>query len=134
MHFVLVLMMGLEELAWMSGHWRGDAEKTQMEEYWTVPKQGTMIGLHRDVTGDKVQFEFLRIVKEDDQIIYYASPGGRHPATPFRLVEVKPGRAVFANPAHDFPQRIIYWKNGRRLCARVEDEKGEGEQWCWRGP
>ena len=131
MHFVLVLMIGLDELTWMSGNWSGVADKTQMEEYWTAPKQGTMIGLHRDVTGDKVQFEFLRIVKEKDGVVYYASPGGRHPATAFRLIESRPGRAVFANPEHDFPQRIIYWKDGFRLCARVENEQGQGEQWCW---
>lgn len=132
MHIVLILMLGLEELAWMSGNWRGVAENTQMEEYWTAPKQGTMIGLHRDVTDSTVQFEFLRIVKENDEIIYYASPAGRHPATPFRLIEIRPGRAVFANPDHDFPQRIIYWKKRSRLCARVENNQGQGEQWCWR--
>ncbi len=29
-------------------------------------------------------------------------------------------RVVFENTAHDFPQRIIYWKDGNDLRARIE--------------
>lgn len=41
-------------------------------------------------------------------IVYLASPGGRCPATLFRLETLKGEYVVFANPAHDFPQRIEY--------------------------
>lgn len=139
MHLLMAVLMmasggGLEELSWMSGGWAAVIDGTEMEEYWTTPKQGTMVGVHRDVRDGKTQFEFLRIARDKDGVVYYASPGGRQPATEFRLIESRPGRAVFANPKHDFPQRIIYWNDGAKLCARVEGPmKGEtvGEEWCW---
>ena len=43
-------------------------------------------------------------------------------------------RVVFENPVHDFPQRIIYWKDGADLRARIEGtQKGkEGSmEWRW---
>lgn len=123
----------IEDLSWISGHWESTSGDAAMEELWTQPKGGVMLGIHRDVAGSKVQFEFLRIAKDKDGVVYYASPGGA-PPTPFRLVELRGERAVFANPQHDFPQRIIYWKRDAQLCARVEgpmDGKTVGEEWCW---
>ena len=43
-------------------------------------------------------------------------------------------RVVFENLSHDFPQRIIYSRKGKQLCARIEGTlqgKEEGEEWCW---
>ena len=43
-------------------------------------------------------------------------------------------RVTFENLQHDFPQRVIYWRNGKRLCARVEgtiNGKVEAEEYCW---
>jgi hypothetical protein len=44
-------------------------------------------------------------------------------------------RVVFDNRAHDFPQRVIYWRDGEALHARVEGlVRGtlESEEWQWR--
>ena len=41
---------------------------------------------------------------------------------------------VFENLQHDFPQRIIYRRDGDRLCARVEGPASaadQPEEWCW---
>ena len=41
---------------------------------------------------------------------------------------------VFENPTHDFPQRIIYWKDGNDLRARIEgtmNGKTGSEEWRW---
>ena len=100
-------------LSWMAGSWAGEEGKVQMEEHWTVPKGGMLLGLHRDVASERtVSFEFLRIEKTSDGIVYFAQPKGA-PPTPFRLVECKEKRVVFENPQHDFPQRILYWHRGR---------------------
>ena len=44
---------------------------------------------------------------------------GRAPV-PFRMVESDARRAVFANPEHEFPARIAYWREGADLLARIE--------------
>lgn len=122
-------------LAWMAGSWVGAAGGVDMEEHWTSAKAGTMVGMHRDIAkGRTVSFEFLRIEEQDGVLVYMSSPRGA-PPTPFRLVESGPARAVFANPSHDFPQRIIYWKDGADLRARIEGPqqgKTVGEEWRWR--
>lgn len=119
----------LSALDFMVGSWRGGHEAVTLEELWTAPRGGVMLGLNRTVTPRGTQFEFLRIEASAGEggqtdIVYWASPGGKEP-TPFPLVEVGETRAVFANPKHDFPQRIIYTRAGDTLHARVE--AGEGD-------
>ena len=125
----------LQSLAWMAGTWTGVQEGTATEEVWIRPKGGMMLGLHRDVArGKAVSFEFLRIEATSDGIVYFASPKGA-PATAFRLVESKEGRAVFENRKHDFPVRILYWLGtDGSLHARVEGpgEKPKAYEWIWR--
>ena len=125
----------VEVLAWMAGTWEGrDAKGLEMQEVWLEPKGGTLLGLHRDVAGGRtVSFEFLRIALEKEGVTYWASPGGR-PATPFRLAETGPRKVIFANPAHDFPKRILYWvDDAGALHARIEgDNPAQGEEWTWR--
>ena len=125
----------LNDLAWMTGSWSGSSQGIEMEEHWTAPRGNSMIGIHRDVgKGRTVSFEFLRIEVRNDQIVYLSMPNGRSPATPFPLKELSGARVVFENPTHDFPQRIIYWKDGHDLRARIEGTtNGEAgsEEWRW---
>ena len=125
----------LADLAWMTGSWVGTTRGIEMEEHWTAPKGNSMIGIHRDVeNGRTLSFEFLRIEQRGDQIVYLSMPNGRSPATPFPLKQASGARVVFENPAHDFPQRIIYWKDGADLRARIEgtmNGKPGSEEWRW---
>jgi Domain of unknown function (DUF6265) len=123
------------ELAWMAGSWQGSDGGLEMEEVWLPPKGGAMVGLHRDVAkGRMVSFEFLRIEQDGEGLVYLAMPKGR-PATPFRLIESTKTRAVFSNPAHDFPQRVLYWlTQDGRLHAKIEGTqagKPASEEWSW---
>lgn len=126
----------INDLAWMAGSWSGTSRGgIEMEEHWTAPKGNSMIGVHRDVgKGRTMLFEFLRIEQQGDQIVYLSMPQGRSPATPFPLKEVSGTRVVFENPTHDFPQRIIYWKDGNDLRARIEgtmNGKPGSQEWTW---
>ena len=118
----------------MSGSWHGNDHGTAAEEIWSGAGGTMMVGMHRDVAPDgKTSFEFLRIEKKGDSLVYLAMPSGR-PATPFPLKTITTDRVVFENLTHDFPQRIIYWRKGAELCARVEamvKDQVEGEEWCW---
>ena len=76
------------------------------------------------------------------QIVYLASPGGRSPSTPFRLVRSTPGpmhEAVFENPDHDFPNRIIYRLSEEEgvLTARIEGKRDvhtQSQDWTMKRP
>ena len=126
----------LAELAWMGGEWYGSDGPVQMEERWMEPRGGLMLGVHRDVKdGKAISYEFARIQSTPDGIVYFASPEGR-PPTPFKLIESKDRRAVFANPSHDFPKRILYWLDAAgSLHARIEGDSGDKEnamEWTWK--
>ena len=69
-------------------------------------------------------FEFLRVVERDGGLVYIAQPGGAAP-TEFVLNELGPKRAVFDNPRHDFPKRIVYELSGKgELTATIGFMKG----------
>ena len=106
--------------SWISGWWAGDIDGVRMEEIWTTPANGLMVGMHRDVLpGGKAAFEFLRIEEKGGKVVYRSMPGGR-PVTDFPLKSATDSKIVFENPTHDFPQRIIYFRKGEKLCARIE--------------
>jgi Domain of unknown function (DUF6265) len=124
------------KLAWLAGTWKGQADGIEMEEHWTEPRGGLMLGMHRDLESNKaVFFEFLRIEARGDAVVYLASPRGA-PAIAFPAVEIGESRVVFENKEHDFPQRILYWTTpDGALHARVEGPKGgkvASEEWTWK--
>jgi hypothetical protein len=129
----------IADLGWLEGHWAGSSGSLRMEEIWTSADGDALVGLHKDVAAKAgaarmVSFEFLRIERGADGIAYVAQPGGR-PPTRFLLAELSPRRVVFANPAHDFPQRILYWiDDAGALHARIEGPKNGkvvGQEWTW---
>lgn len=125
----------IERLAWFEGRWEGVSGGTSMEEQWTSLRGGALLGLHRDVkAGRMVSFEFLRIQKTPEGILYFASPRSRPPVA-FKLVELGARRAVFENREHDFPQRVLYWIDAAgAMHARIEGPQGGktvSEEWAW---
>jgi hypothetical protein len=108
------------ELAWLAGDWRLCREGEIVEERWLGPRGDVLLGASLTSSKDgKASWEHLRIARDGDTWVYWASPEGRTPV-PFRLVESAPGRAVFANPERPFPSRIVYWRDGVDLIARIE--------------
>jgi len=98
------------DLSWLAGAWVGTRSSgTSIEERWSPPLGGAMLATSRSVntSGKMSAFEYLRIVERDGGLVYVAQPGGGAP-TEFVLTEVSPTRAVFDNPRHDYPKRIVY--------------------------
>lgn len=106
---------------WMAGAWeQAGPEGRWADEYWTPPRGGMMIGAARIGKGDALGvFEHTRIVrKADGTLAFFAQPFGR-PAAEFPMVAGGERMIEFANPAHDYPQRIRYWHEAGRLKARI---------------
>jgi hypothetical protein len=121
----------ITELAWMSGDWQtAPGGRAQIEEHWTLPAGGTMIGVGRTIAGDKtVEFEFLRIEQRGDDIFYVANPNARCPQTDFKLTNLTAQQVIFENPEHDFPKRVTYRKQSDgSLLASVDGGEGTKSQ------
>lgn len=63
----------VEDLAWMAGRWTGAMEGDPLEEQWTAPAGGTMMGMFRWMKqdGTTFMFEFLTIEPGPRGPVYY---------------------------------------------------------------
>ncbi|KAF1722921.1 DUF6265 family protein [Pseudoxanthomonas wuyuanensis] len=127
-------LAGAEELAWLAGHWCGVQGKTFSEETWMAPRGDLLLGMHRDTRdGRAAGFEFMRIARQDGRWVFLAQPNGKD-AVAFPVDSAAADRIVFANPAHDFPRRVIYRRvDADTLHARVDDGSDAGQklEWTW---
>lgn len=120
-------------LDWMSGTWTHSVDgRETVSESWLGPGNGLMVAVNLTTwpSGRKA-FEFLRIAETAEGFSYFASPGGKPPVE-FKAKESGDKRVEFENAAHDFPQRIIYWREGEHLVARIEGTlrgKERSEEW-----
>jgi len=117
----------LADISWISGDWQTEpGGRRQIEEHWTKVAGASMLGMSRTVAGDKtVEFEYLRIEQRADGIYYVAHPKARCPGTDFKLTRASATEAVFENPQHDFPKRIIYQKTANDgLTASIDGGEG----------
>ena len=118
--------LSIATLTWIAGDWQLEpGGRAQVEEHWTKLAGGTMMGMSRTVAGEKtVEFEYLRIEQRADGIYYVAHPKARCPGTDFKLTRASTTEAVFENPQHDFPKRIIYRKTDDGLTASIDGGEG----------
>ena len=126
----------LNELAFMSGCWRGDFPGgTALEEFYTAPSANLMLGTSRYLReGRAVQFEFTRITADSTGIMLLPYPGGRPSEHAFRLTQLLDDSALFEAPEHDFPKRIRYsvGEDGA-LTARIDGGTDErAQEWRMR--
>lgn len=137
--FLLTPLLALAQLPrvstlhWMAGTWVAQEGAERVTEAWVGPAGGLMVAANLTAhAGKRTSFEFLRIADTPEGFSYFASPGGRAPVE-FRLKEAGNRRVVFENPAHDFPQRIFYWREDDALVARIEGTlKGKARSMQWR--
>ena len=106
--------------SWMAGAWTLSDGERWTEEFWTHPRGGLMIGASREGQGETLRtWESIRILrKPDGALAYLPMPNGGAPVE-FAMVRQDARSIEFANPAHDFPQRIRYWREGDTLHAEI---------------
>ena len=123
----------LASLEWLAGCWRGSVNQREFREHWLPLRGNLLVGAGHTVSGGRTQdYEFMRVEPRADGIYYVATPSGQK-ETAFRLA----GRQTdgpdtiftFANPAHDFPQTIVYRRGtGGWLYVHVEGKVGGEER------
>jgi hypothetical protein len=58
------------DVAWIAGHWQGEAFGGMAEEMWSPPFGGSMMGMYKMVKDAAVVFyEFLTIVEDGDSLL-----------------------------------------------------------------
>ena len=109
-----------EDVGWLAGCWGFTRNGRHVVEQWMPPEGGTLIGVSRTVANGKTaEYEFLLIRPGANGLEYVAKPS-RQPEAIFTASRVTATEAVFENPAHDFPKKIMYTRNGDTLTAAIE--------------
>lgn len=127
MRWLLIVAMPLLAAApevasfgWMSGCWVMERNGAKIEEHWSKPEGNVMLGYSRTMRpGRPTFFEQLRIEVRDG-VPHYVPIVGKQGPIPFAWKRSGDNEVVFENPAHDYPQRISYQREGNVLRARTE--------------
>lgn len=121
------------DLEWLAGYWLSCEDGRDVSETWSTRRGGVILGYAVTTGVQAFSFEQMRIeagLPGPEDVSFFALPRGAATATGFRLVRSGPREAVFENLENDFPQRIIYRREGDRLIGRIEDQSGrESMEW-----
>jgi hypothetical protein len=111
---------------WMAGCWEQRSGDRWSEECWTIPRAGMMMGSGRSGVGDRLSdWETMQILLDYDlggqsivRMVFIGAPKGKN-GTVFAWSPSKDPGLTFGNQAHDYPQRIRYWREGEELVAEI---------------
>ncbi len=120
----------LHSLEWLLGDWVADGDKNSFHESWSARSPQTWEGKGSQTSKAvpaNSSSEDLRLVEMKDGVFYIAKVSHNPLPVAFRLSECEGGHFAFVNPAHDFPKRLDYVRQGDDgLRVRVSDGTGEG--------
>ena len=119
----------LQQVRWLEGCWQLTRGTTTTVERWLAPAAGVMAGDSWTLAnGVERPGETLRLFARGDTLVYEATPATQS-TTEFRTTSAGGAEVVFANPAHDFPQRIVYRRVGSdSVIARIEGDRAGRRQ------
>ena len=125
---------GVAGLGWLAGTWVSDRGGRWTEERWAPPRGGVMLGtVLSGKAGAATGFEFMRIAPDANGApVFWASPEGKA-AVPFAYAGGGPREARFANAGHDYPNLIVYRRDGRVLTGTISKLDGsKPNSWTYR--
>lgn len=110
---------------WLIGTWQRETGNGIAYERWTKVSDRTFEGDGFSIVGDDTtHLEFLRLEQFGGEVFYVPKVAHNRYPVPFKLIRAEEGSFVFEHPEHDFPQRIIYQRQGEdKLHVRVEGEQ-----------
>ena len=120
--------------AWLAGGWSVEAPGgSWVEEYWTPPRGGLMMGAGRSGKAGALEWwEHTRIEQVGGKLRFCALPKGQAGAC-FDATKATADEIVFENRAHDYPTRVAYKRQGAGLVAEVSGKDGaKMQRWRFR--
>jgi Domain of unknown function (DUF6265) len=118
----------LGDLSWLTGCWEGRQGDAILEEIWSKPGGGSMLGLGRTLKESRTaSFEFMQFREENGSLVFLPQPQGGARVS-FPLKDSFGGRLTFENKAHDFPQRVIYEQKGKGLLLAAIEGTYQGKE------
>ena len=116
---------GIERAAWLQGCWELTTPTRTVEEMWTTPKGGSMIGVSRTIRDGKLtEYELIVLREQGDRLAYQAHPSGQ-PAATFLSTRISASELDLREPRPRLPagDRL---SPRRRCAARMDTRHAEG--------
>lgn len=117
----------LDKIGWVLGYWEMVSPEGKVTESWVRTNDSVYsgIGKYTDTAGQTLTTEEISIVLRDGKLLYIPLVSNQNDGEPviFSEVEFSDTMVVFENKNHDFPQRIVYVKQGEgKMLAYIEGE------------
>lgn len=113
------------KLKWLTGTWNRTNAKPgrNAHERWEMAGNYEMKGWGITRQGqDTVFVEKLKLVIKDNKVGYIADIAENKEPVFFELTQVTENGFTCENPAHDFPQKITYKREGKKLTATISGD------------
>ena len=120
------------ELNWIAGYWLSCNNGREVAEYWSDERGGVLFGTTVNLNGDRVSSERTVFTTVEGRLSFVYEPTG--PNVIFPMTSLDGQRAVFENLENDFPQRVIYSRDGNVLTGRIEgtiDGQERSMEWTY---
>ena len=114
---------GLNKLDWFIGSWTGVTSESIFTEKWEKVNDTLFTCQSYFIKGsDTLSSETISLQQHDTSVFYVPLVEGQNDNKPifFKLTYSDGTNAVFENPEHDFPQKIVYQlKENDSLIATI---------------
>ncbi len=116
---------------WLVGHWCTAPGDEQICDDWSASGDALIGSSTTTKDGKPSGGERMRIAKVEGALNFFATVDGA-PEVAFPAIAEGAQEVTFANPAHDYPQRIRFWREGERLRAEISLSDGsEAMGWTY---
>lgn len=117
---------------WLIGTWENKTQTGSIYETWSKTNVNEFSGMSYIIKEkDKVVFENIRLVQEQDGLFYIPTVKNQNEGLPVRFTAktISETHLVFENPQHDFPQIISYTKiTADSIVAEISGTKNGQER------
>lgn len=120
------------DLNWLGGYWLSCDGGREVAEYWSDARGGVLFNTTVNLNGDRVSSERTVMMAVEGRLSFVYEPTGANVVFP--MISLEGQRAVFENPDNDFPQRVIYSRQGDVLTGRIEgtiDGQAQSMEWTY---
>ena len=121
----------VSDLAWMTGHYKGNTGNGSLEENWAEPEGGSIACLVRSTGGGATTMIELVVIEEEGDSLTLRlkqwDPGMEPRAEGFQvmeLVEIGDKKVVFKNTGEVGVQQLGYSLNGDQFTLSVKTAQG----------